>query len=134
MGIPVCLGTDFPVEPSDPLATLSSASRRKLPGDNSSVEEWLKKEAITAQEALQAMTHEAAKAQFWEDFTGSLQTGLAADLVVWNKDWVLGGEAQAWITLLEGQVVFMHPQLEKTKPELADLCKSINRGLFLNSY
>ncbi len=130
MGIPVCLGTDFPVEPSDPLATLSSASRRKLPGDNSSVEEWLKKEAITAQEALQAMTYEAAKAQFWEDFTGSLQTGLAADLVVWNKDWVLGAEAQAWITLLEGQVVFMHPKLEKTKPELADLCKSINRGVF----
>ncbi len=130
MGIPVCLGTDFPVEPSDPLATLSSASRRKLPGDNSSVEEWLKKEAITAQEALQAMTYEAAKAQFWEDFTGSLQTGLAADLVVWNKDWVLGGEAQAWITLLEGKVVFMHPKLEKTKPELADLCKSINRGVF----
>jgi predicted amidohydrolase YtcJ len=129
-GISVCLGTDFPVEPSDPLGTFESATLRKLRGDKNSVEDWLKKEAISAQEALQAMTHGAAKAQFWDEFTGSLQPGLAADMVVWNKDWVQGAEAKAWITLLEGKVVFMDSRLEKIRPELADLAKSINRGIF----
>ncbi len=81
----VALGTDFPIEPVDPLGTFYSAVVRK---NDDGVPEggFQMSNALSRQDALRGMTIWAAYAQFSDDRCGSLEIGKQADMVVLSKD------------------------------------------------
>lgn len=84
-GVPLALGSDFPVEYPDPrLGLLAAVSRQDVHGQPPGG--WLPDQALTAAEALHGFTAGAAWAAFDEDETGRLAPGLPADFVVLDRD------------------------------------------------
>ncbi len=81
----VALGTDFPVEAIDPLATYYAAVVRKY-RDGSDIVGSPMDEALSREDALSGMTIWNAIASFTENDLGSLEKGKRADLVVLNGD------------------------------------------------
>jgi predicted amidohydrolase YtcJ len=84
-GVPLALGSDFPVEFADPRLGLHAAVTRQdvhgqPPGG------WRVDQALTASEALHGFTAGAAWAAFDEDEAGRLVPGLRADFVVLGQD------------------------------------------------
>jgi len=84
-GVPLALGSDFPVEFADPRLGLHAAVTRQdvhghPPGG------WLPDQVLTAAEALHGFTAGAAWAAFDEDVNGRLAPGLRADFVVLGED------------------------------------------------
>lgn len=81
----IALGTDFPVEGIDPLATFYTAVARK---DKQGKPEngFLIENALTREEALKGMTIWAAKSVRQENTKGSIETGKDADIVILDKD------------------------------------------------
>lgn len=78
-------GSDFPVEPIDPLLGFYAATVRKdLQGRPQGG--FQMENALTREQALKAMTIWAAKAQFEEHEKGSLEAGKLADFVVLDRD------------------------------------------------
>lgn len=85
LGVPLALGSDFPVESVDPrLGLYSSVTRQDLAG--SPAGGWLADQRLTPAQALQGFTAGAAHASFDEDVTGRLVPGLRADFVVFDAD------------------------------------------------
>lgn len=81
----VALGTDFPIEPVDPLGTFFSAVVRKN-DDNVPKDGFQMNNALSRMHTLMGMTIWAAYAQFAENRYGSLEPGKQADFVVLNTD------------------------------------------------
>ena len=81
----LCNGSDFPVEPINPLLGFFAAVARQ---DLEGYPEWgwQMENAISREEALMAMTIWAAKACFEEKQKGSLEAGKRADFVILNQD------------------------------------------------
>lgn len=79
------LGTDFPVESSNPYYTFYAAVYRR---DASAYPEngFQPEDALTREEALRGMTIWAAQAAFEENHKGSLEAGKLADFVVLPLD------------------------------------------------
>jgi predicted amidohydrolase YtcJ len=79
------LGTDFPVEDISPFKTFYAAVARKdikgLPEQGFQTEN-----ALTREQALRGMTIWAAKADFLEKETGSIEVGKQADIIIVNND------------------------------------------------
>ncbi|GGX58580.1 amidohydrolase [Litorimonas cladophorae] len=79
------LNSDLPGEPWTPMETLYFAvTRKKL--ENAPAEGWYSNQALTVQEALEAMTITNAYGAFQEDALGSLEVGKRADFVVLDAD------------------------------------------------
>ena len=89
-GIPLALGSDFPVESPDPRLGLAAAELRHPAGAPSP---WRPEERLTREEALRGFTRGAAYASFAEDRRGVLRPGADADLTAFGGD-VLGVPAQ----------------------------------------
>jgi predicted amidohydrolase YtcJ len=84
-GVPLALGSDFPVEKVSPLLGLYAAiTREDLDGKPAGG--WLPRERLTPAEALAGFTRDAAKAQFAEKELGALKPGLRADFVLLEAD------------------------------------------------
>ncbi len=81
----IAFGTDFPIENIAPLLTFYAAVFRKdlngFPAQG-----FQTQNAVSRQQALQAITIWAARACFEETQKGSLELGKAADFVILNKD------------------------------------------------
>lgn len=75
------LGTDFPVESPDPLATFRASVLREVDGDV-----FLPEERLSRANTLSAMTEWAAFSAFWEEERGNLQAGKWADMVVLDRN------------------------------------------------
>ncbi|MCB9064158.1 MAG: amidohydrolase [Chitinophagales bacterium] len=104
------LGTDFPVEGLNPLATFYTAVARK---DFSGFPEngFMIENALTRQEALLGMTIWAAKSVFWEKEKGSIEIGKAADLVILDRDIMNCDEkdimnSKVLYTIVKGKTVY----------------------------
>jgi predicted amidohydrolase YtcJ len=80
-GARLALGSDFPVEPVNPILGFHAAITRqdasgRPPGG------WYPEERLTREEALRGFTLDAAYAAFMEDEVGSLAAGKRADFVI----------------------------------------------------
>lgn len=104
------LGTDFPVEEINPLATFYTAVVRKDKKGNP--ENGFRIEnALTRKEALLGMTIWAAKSVFWEKEKGSLESGKQADLIILDRDIMTIAESellntQVLYTVVKGKIVY----------------------------
>ncbi len=84
-GAHIVFGTDWPVEPLDPMEGLYAAVTRKdrkgEPGDG-----WFPEEKISMEKAIELYTLGSAYASFEENIKGSIQIGKLADIVVLSQD------------------------------------------------
>ncbi|MBT3228458.1 MAG: amidohydrolase [Candidatus Marinimicrobia bacterium] len=76
-GALLAFGSDWPVSPADPVATIHSAVHRAG---------WRTTEAISLNDALEAHTRQAAYAGFREHDLGLLKAGHLADFVILDPD------------------------------------------------
>lgn len=82
------LGSDFPVEPANPLRGLYAAVARRSPATGLGVdgrEGWHMEEALSLREALVGFTEGAAWGGFMEGQAGVIEVGAWADWVVLDE-------------------------------------------------
>jgi predicted amidohydrolase YtcJ len=109
-GIPIVNGTDVPVEPLDPIASLyASFTRKTLKGTPEGGYEPAEK--MTREQALRSYTLDAAYGAFEEDFKGSITQGKLADFTVYNQDLMTVPEedflnTEVVMTIFGGEVVY----------------------------
>ncbi|MBN1542779.1 amidohydrolase [candidate division KSB1 bacterium] len=110
-GAQVALGTDWTVEPLDPLLTLHAAVwrqdiDRRPPGG------WFPGECVSVDQALTLYTLGSAFAERQEHQKGRLQPGYLADFVVLSQDIIADPTAildsHVELTAVEGRIVYSH--------------------------
>lgn len=84
-GAHLAFGSDWTVAALNPLPALQAAVTR-IPWDGSLPGGWVPQERINLETALRAHTFGSAYAGFSEGRTGSLAPGMAADLVILDRD------------------------------------------------
>jgi predicted amidohydrolase YtcJ len=84
-GVRVAFGTDWYVEPLDPMIGLHAAVTRQFP-DGTPAGGWFPEEKLTIAQAVEFYTLGSAYAQHAEQEKGSLTPGKLADLVVLSRD------------------------------------------------
>ena len=106
-------GSDWSVSSLDPLQAIQVALTRRGPGEPPG-EAWIPEERVDLLTMLRAYTANGAWLCREEKVRGTLATGMAADLVVLDRD-IFGlpaaeiGRAKVVWTLLEGREVFRDP-------------------------
>jgi len=84
-GAMLAFGTDYQVEPLNPMEGLYAAvSRKDRLGEEG--EGWFPEQKLTMEEAIRYYTLGSAYAQFMEDRKGMIKTGYLADIVIVDKD------------------------------------------------
>lgn len=109
-GAHVCFGTDYPVEPIDPMRGLYAAVTREFEtgGPRGG---WHPEESLDVATAIAAYTLQPAFAEFEETRKGSLSVGKLADIVVLSSDPIAVMprallDTRVDITIVEGHVVY----------------------------
>ncbi len=108
----VANGSDFPVEPHEPLLGFyASVTRQNEQGEPS--EGWMPNERLTREQALKSFTIWAAHAAFMEDRVGSITPGKRADFTVLDTDIMACEPAdilttKIFRTVVDGETVFTH--------------------------
>lgn len=95
-GVRVLMNSDLPGEPWEPMQTLYFAVTRKkldgssaddgIPPEDYQKDGWYMDQAMSAEEALHAMTLENAYGAFQEDAIGSLEAGKRADFIILSEN------------------------------------------------
>jgi predicted amidohydrolase YtcJ len=84
-GTKIAFGTDYGVEPLDPMEGLYAAVTRKdragEPGEG-----WFPEQKLTMEEAIELYTLGSAYAEFMEDRKGMIKENYLADLVILDND------------------------------------------------
>jgi predicted amidohydrolase YtcJ len=104
----LAIGTDFPVELTNPFLTIHAAVQRKN-AKNEPINGFLTTEALTINETLKGMTIWAAYAAFQEKERGTLEVGKWADFVIFEKPVAskpVFEENYAWSTFISGEKVY----------------------------
>jgi predicted amidohydrolase YtcJ len=84
-GAHVCLGSDWPVAPLDPLTGMQAAVVRETL-DGAHPGGWYPEHRITLAQALRGYTYEGAYAGCAEKRLGAIAPGMLADFVVFDRD------------------------------------------------
>jgi predicted amidohydrolase YtcJ len=109
-GAKIAFGTDYSVEPLDPLEGLYAAVTRKdragEPGPG-----WFPDQKLTMEEAIELYTLGSAYAEFMEDRKGMIKEGYLADMVIYDKDLMAIPpeeimKALVDYTIVDGKVVY----------------------------
>jgi len=109
-GAAIAFGTDYPVEPIDPLEGLYAAVTRKdragEPGNG-----WFPDQKLSMEKAIELYTLGSAYAEFMEDRKGKIKEGYLADVVIFKEDLMtLPPEkimsAQVDYTIVGGKIVY----------------------------
>lgn len=84
-GVPLALGSDFPVELADPRIGLQAAvTRQDLSGRPAG--EWQRRDVLTLTEALRGFTVGAAFAAGCDTYLGKIREGFEADITCFGED------------------------------------------------
>ncbi len=107
----ICFGTDWPVEPLDPMRGLYSAVTRRDIETGQPEEGWFPDQRLSIEEAIYLYTLGAAYAEFQEDVKGSIVPGKYADMVLVSKDLLRVPPeeiltAEVVLTIVGGKIVF----------------------------
>ncbi len=103
-GAQVAFGTDYSVEPLEPMEGLYAAvSRKDRLGEEG--EGWFPSQKLTMEEAIELYTKGGAYAQFMEDRKGQLKQGYLADIVMVNQDLLSIPEEEIMKTLIDYTIV-----------------------------
>ena len=109
-GVKIAVGTDWYVEPLNPMLGLYAAVTRQTP-EGSPPGGWFPEQRLTLEEAIRLYTLGSAFAAFEENIKGSIEEGKLADMVVLSHDIfkvpppeILNIEVE--ITFLGGQVIY----------------------------
>lgn len=106
----LAFGTDYQVEPLNPMEGLYAAVTRKdRKGEEG--EGWFPEQKLTMEEAIKFYTYGSAYAQFMEDRKGMLREGYLADIVIVDKDLLTVPENEIMktkvdYTIVGGKVVY----------------------------
>jgi predicted amidohydrolase YtcJ len=109
-GATLAFGTDYQVEPLNPIEGIYAAVTRKdrhgEDGDG-----WYPEEKLTMEEAIKYYTYGSAYAQFMEDRKGIIKTGYLADIVILDSNLLEASENQIMKTKVDytiagGKVVY----------------------------
>ena len=118
-GVPLALGSDYPVESVDPrLGLYAAITRSDLAGEPSGG--WLPDQKLTPAQALEGFTSGAAFASFDEGVVGKLALGHRADFVILGGDPLTVPAAElptlkVESTWVDGKVVFEAAEAGKQK-------------------
>ncbi len=110
-GARLAFGSDWPVEPLDPMRGLYSAVTRTNIEGGFPEGGWFPEQKLTMAEAIGLFTKGAAYASFEEDVKGTLEPGKLADMVVLSKDLFTIAPreiltTEVLVTILGGRIVF----------------------------
>ena len=83
--VPMAFGTDYPVEPINPMRGLYACVTRELP-EGGPAGGWQPQEKISLDDCIRAYTAAAAYAEFEEGKKGQIKAGQFADIVVLSAD------------------------------------------------
>jgi predicted amidohydrolase YtcJ len=106
----LAFGTDYQVEPLNPMEGLYAAVTRKdrlgEPGDG-----WFPEQKLKMEEAIKFYTYGSAYAQFMDDRKGKMRKGYLADIVIVDKDLLTIPENEIMktkvdYTIVGGKVVY----------------------------
>ncbi|SDB52363.1 hypothetical protein SAMN03097699_1898 [Flavobacteriaceae bacterium MAR_2010_188] len=109
-GAHISFGSDYPVEPLNPLFGLYAAITRKdLKGESG--EGWVPKEKITLEKAIEFYTLGSSYGEFMEDRKGKLKKGYLADMVLFDRNLLSVQpaellESKVTYTIVGGKIVF----------------------------
>ncbi|HPI73757.1 MAG TPA: amidohydrolase [bacterium] len=108
--IPVALGTDWTVEPLDPMLTLYAAVTREQP-QGGPPGGWQPQERISLTQAIDLYTEGSAFAEMQDSNKGRLKSGYYADFVLCAADFLYRTgrdllHSQVETTVVDGRVVF----------------------------
>ncbi len=109
-GANLAFGTDYPVEPLNPMEGLyASVTRKERLGEDG--DGWFPEQKISMEKAIEYYTLGAAYAQFMEDRKGIIKTGYLADIVIIDRDLLTVPEDQIMkarvdYTITGGKVVY----------------------------
>jgi predicted amidohydrolase YtcJ len=109
-GAMLAFGTDYPVEPLNPMEGLYAAVTRKdRHGEEG--EGWFPEQKLTMEEAIKYYTWGSAYAQFMENRKGMIKPGYLADIVITDKDLLTIPENEIMktkvdYTIVGGKVVY----------------------------
>lgn len=109
-GAALAFGTDYSVEPLNPMEGLyASVTRKDRKGEEG--DGWFPMEKITMEKAIEYYTLGAAYAQFTEDRKGMLRPGYLADITILSEDIFETPEqmimsVKADYTIVDGTIVF----------------------------
>jgi len=121
-GAVVSMGTDYPVTPPpDHFISIETALTRKIPRCTAGYDDYKDmvlgppgkplQDAVDLKEAIRSLTVCGAYQNFWEDITGTIETGKSADFVVLDTDIECAApadihEINVMYTIFKGDVVY----------------------------
>jgi predicted amidohydrolase YtcJ len=112
----IAFGTDYPVEPIDPLeglyATVTRKDRAGEPGNG-----WFPDQKLSMEKAIELYTLGAAYAEFAEDRKGMIKEGYLGDIVMFDTDLTAMPHEQIMsakvdYTIVDGKIVYTREQTD----------------------
>ena len=100
----LAFGTDYQVEPLNPMEGLYAAVTRKARGGEEG-DGWFPEQKLTMEEAIYFYTVGSAYAQFMDDRKGMIRKGYLADIVIVDKDLLTIPENQIMSTRVDFTIV-----------------------------
>jgi predicted amidohydrolase YtcJ len=112
----IAFGTDWPVEPLDPMRGLYSAVTRKHIDTNLPIGGWYPDERLSIEKAIELYTLGSAFAEFQEHIKGSIEQDKLADLILLSKNILSAPQAdilttRVELTVFDGKIVYRSPFL-----------------------
>jgi predicted amidohydrolase YtcJ len=115
-GAHIAFGTDWYVEPIDPLEGLYAAVTRKDRAGESG-NGWFADQKLSMEKAIELYTLGSAYAEFMENRKGSIKKGMLADMVIFNRDLMIIPpqeimKAKVDYTIVGGRIVYKRNQAD----------------------
>lgn len=107
----IAFGTDWPVEPLDPMRGLYSAVTRKNIESGEPEGGWFPDQCLSIQEAIYCYTTASAYAEFQESVKGSITPGKLADIIILSNDILHAAPEEILttkvdMTIFDGKIIY----------------------------